>query len=62
MLNIVLYVLSIPLCIWACDSIDFNKLFKKGRPYQARVFYILVIFGLSFLVVNFLCDFIGVMN
>ncbi len=62
MLNIVLYVLVIPLCIWACDSLDFNKIFKKNKPYQARVFYIFVIFSLAYLVVSFLSDFIGVIN
>ncbi len=62
MLNIVLYLLVIPLCIWACDSIDFNRFFKKNKPYHARVFYILLIFSLAYLIVSFLCDFIGVMS
>ncbi len=62
MLNIVLYVLVIPLCIWACDSLDFNRFFKKNKPYQSRVFYVLFVFAFSYLIVSFLCDFIGVMS
>ena len=31
---------------------------KKNKIYQARIFYILLVFGVSYLVTNFLYDFL----
>ncbi len=62
MYKFVLYVLVLPLCVFAIDSIDINRIFKKGKQRQARVFYILFIFAMSYLIVNFISDFVGVMN
>jgi len=62
MLKLLLYVLVIPLVIWAIDSLNINLLFKKNREVQAKVFYIMLVFGLSYLVVNFLNDFSNVLN
>ena len=62
MTKIILYVLIFPLVIWSLDSININGIFKKNKEYQARIFYILLIFSLSYLVVNFLSEFVGVMN
>ena len=57
MLRIILYCVCVPLWIWALDSINITNLFKKNRYYQARLLYILVALGLSYLVVNFFMDF-----
>ena len=62
MSKIILYVLVMPFIIWAFDSININQIFKKNRPYQARIIYMTFIFGLSYLVVNFLNDFLGVIK
>ena len=62
MYKFVLYVLVLPLCVFAIDSIDINRIFKKGKQRQAIVFYILFIFAMSYLIVNFISDFVGVMN
>ena len=56
MIKLVLYVFVIPLVIFAMDSININGIFKKNRIYQARLFYILMVFGLSYLICNFLYD------
>ena len=56
MSKLILYILVIPLVIWGCDSININSIFKKNRYYQARVFYMALIFGISYLVTNFLYD------
>ena len=58
MLKLVIYIFVIPLVIFAMDSVNINGIFKKNRIYQARLFYILVVFGLSYLVCNFLYDLI----
>ena len=56
MIKFVLYLLTIPLVIYAMDSVNMNSIFKKNKEYQARIFYILLVFGVSYLVTNFLYD------
>lgn len=58
MIKLIIYLVVIPLVIYATDSVNLNGIFKKNRIYQARVFYILLVFGLSYLVTNFLYDFL----
>lgn len=58
MIKLIIYLIVIPLVIYAVDSINFNGVFKKNKMYQARVLYILFVFGLSYLVSNFLYDFL----
>lgn len=53
----ILYIVVVPLSIWAIDSIHIGQLFKKNRYYQARLLYFMFSMGLSYLVVNFLYDF-----
>ncbi len=62
MYKFILYLLVVPLCVFAIDSIDINRIFKKNKPQQARIFYVLFIFALSYLIVNFISDFVGVIN
>ena len=54
----ILYLFVLPLVIYAMDSVNFNSIFKKNKVFQARIFYILVMFSLSYLVCNFLYDFL----
>lgn len=60
MLKFFLYLIVIPLVIFAVDSVNINGIFKKNKVYQARVFYILIIFSVSYLVCNFLYGFVYV--
>ena len=62
MLKLIMYIFVIPLVIFAMDSININGIFKKNRVYQARLFYILLVFGLSYLVCNFLYDLIYIVK
>ncbi len=62
MIKILLYTCTIPLVIWGVESININAIFKKNRHYQARIVYMMIIFSLSYLVVNFLDDLIGVIK
>lgn len=59
MYNLILYSLVFVLVTWCMDGININAIFKKNRVYQARVFYILLIIGLTYLVTNFLLDFLS---
>ena len=58
MIKLIIYLFVIPLTIYAVDSVNINGIFKKNKIYQARVFYILLVFGLSYLTANFLYDFL----
>lgn len=64
MVKVVLYVLVIPIVVWSVDSLNINSIFKKGRSnyYQARVMYMLIVMSISYLIVNFVYDFLGVFS
>ena len=53
----ILYIIVVPLSIWALDALNIQGKFKKNRYYQARILYLFISFALSYLVVNFLYDF-----
>ena len=53
----ILYILIVPLVLYAFDAVDINRIFKKNRQYQTTLFYVMLSIGLSYLVVNFLYDF-----
>ena len=57
-----LYIIVLPFMVWLLDSVQLNALFKKNRVLQARFFYIVIVFILSYFLVNFIYDFIGVIN
>ena len=46
------------------DSVNLNGIFKKGKSnyYQVRVMYMIIVATLSYLVVNFVYDFLGVFS
>ena len=62
MVKLLLYIFIIPIVVYSMDSLNINGIFKKGQSnyYQARVFYMLFVMGLSYLIVNFVSDFLGV--
>ena len=59
MYNLLLYVIVLILVIWTMDGININHIFKKNRIYQARIFYIMIILSLTYLVTNFLIEFLN---
>ena len=62
MVKLLLYLFVIPLVVYAMDSVNINGIFKKGQSnyYQARVMYMFLIMALSFNIVQFINDFLGV--
>lgn len=58
----ILYLFVLPLVIYTMDSVNFNSIFKKNKVFQSRIFYILVMFSLSYLVCNFLYDFLNIIK
>ena len=55
--KLILYIFTVPLSIYALDSIRINNVFKVNRVFQARLLYLLISFSLSYLFTNFLYDF-----
>ena len=53
----ILYIIFIPIIMWALDSVNINAIFKKNRYYQARLFYLFLVLIMSYLMVNFIIDF-----
>ncbi len=64
MVKLILYVFIIPWVVFALDSVNLNGIFKRGQSnyYQARIFYMFLVMGLSYLLVNFVNDFLGVFS
>ena len=62
MYNLLLYVLVLILVIWAMDGININHIFKTNKIFQARVFYIMIVFSITYLVTNFIIEFTNVLN
>ena len=62
MVKLILYLFVIPLVVYAMDSVNINGIFKKGQSnyYQARVMYMFIVIVLSFNIVQFINDFLGV--
>lgn len=53
----ILYIVIVPIVLWALDSVNINGIFKKNKYYQARVFYLILDLIISYLLVNFIVDF-----
>lgn len=58
----ILYLFVLLLVIYTMDSVNFNSIFKKNKVFQAKIFYILVMLSLSYLVCNFLYDFLNIIK
>ena len=50
------YLFSTIIVIWSMDAVNINKIFKKNRIIQARIFYFLLGISLIYLVANFFMD------
>ena len=58
MTKLLLYIGITPIVIFALDSININNIFKKNKIFQARVFYLLLALSITYLIVNYIYDFI----
>ena len=62
MYNLLIYIIVLITVIWAMDGVNLNSIFKQNHVYQARVFYMLSVIVISYIVVSFINDFLGVFN
>jgi len=53
-----LYVLFTLISAYILSSINYNNFFKKNKIIEARLFVILLSFIMSYLLTNFVTDFI----
>lgn len=54
-----LYVFTTILSVYMLDTLNINHLFKKNRVLEAKILYILFSICISYLVTNFIYDFIN---
>lgn len=54
--KLILYVVILPLSLYALDSLNIENKFKKNKIYQARLLVLFLSMSISYLVVNFLTD------
>ena len=55
-----IYAITLLTSIFALSGINFNKLIRTNKIIEQRVFIILLSIALSYLVTNFITDFISV--
>lgn len=53
-----LYVIFSLLSAYILSSINYNNFFKKNKTIEARIFIILLSFIMSYLLTNFVVDFL----
>ena len=58
--NLIVYLIVTVLVIIGLDAVNINSIFKKNRVFQARLFYLLLITSLVYLVTNFIFDFTSI--
>ena len=58
--KIIVYLVVTILVIIGLDSININNIFKKNKVFQARLFYLLLITALVYLVTNFIFEFTSI--
>lgn len=58
MIKAVIYIFTLIMTIWAMEGLDLNRFFKQSRVYQARIIYLMLAMCISYLVTNFMYDFI----
>lgn len=58
MIKTIFYLIVTPTVMWALDAVRINEIFKKNRYLQSRLVYLFLTLALSYLVVNFVFDFL----
>lgn len=58
--KLIVYLIVTVLVIIGLDAVNINSIFKKNRAFQARLFYLLLITSLVYLVTKFIFDFTSI--
>ena len=57
--KVYLYVFFMLLSAFVLNGINFSNFFRKGKKLEANIFIILICMMMSYLLTNFVADFIG---
>ena len=58
-IKVCLYILTTLMSAYTLTGINFNKIWKKERIIEARLFVIALSFIMSYLLTNFIVDFLS---
>ena len=58
-IKLTVYFVVFIITLWAMDGLNLNSLFKQGRILQARILYLFFAMSISYLVTNFIYDFMN---
>mgnify|MGYP004606805991 CR=1 FL=1 len=53
----ILYIIVVPIVLWALDALNINIILKNNKYYQARLLYLILTLIITYLLVNFIIDF-----
>ena len=59
MAKTILYLVVAVITMWTLDGVRINDIFKKNRIIQARIMYLFLTLSITYLVVNFIYDFLN---
>ena len=59
-IKIYIYVITLLLSAYAISGINFDTFLKKNKPIEARVLVIILSIACSYLVTNFITDFLQI--
>ncbi len=59
MTKTILYLVISVITMWTLDSVRINEIFKKNKVIQARIMYLFLTLSITYLVVNFIYDFLS---
>lgn len=54
--KIIIYTFVTIIVIFAFDSVNINQIFKKNKVIQARIFTLLLVLSIVYLISNFIYD------
>jgi len=61
-IKIIYYLIVLPIAMIGVNSINITNLFKKNKIIEARILYVIITLGLTYLTVNFLFDVLSITN
>ncbi|MBR1413733.1 MAG: DUF1146 family protein [Bacilli bacterium] len=57
--KVLLYVFFMMLSAFVLNGVNFNNFFRTGRKLEANIFILMLCMMMSYLLTNFVWDFIG---
>ena len=55
----IIYATTLLLSMAALSGVNFDNIMKRNKPYEARILVLMLGFAMSYLVSNFIIDFIS---